>query len=237
MHHAVLDEWSRRESPVHRRDARAKLIALAAFLIAVSTAGRHAAVLLVLDFVLLLAWALAARLPLAGALARAAVVLPFALTFAAVTALAGDPERAWMLLAKSYVSGFAVLLVVASTPVPLLLRGLESLGTPAFLVMVAQFIYRYLFVLSEEAQHMRIGALSRGVRRMPFRAVAGAAAVLFARAHSRAEAIHHAMLARGFEGRFRTLATPRFGWKDAAFAVPAALVPLALRFTLGGGLQ
>ncbi|MFB3825313.1 MAG: energy-coupling factor transporter transmembrane protein EcfT [Bryobacteraceae bacterium] len=236
MHHAVLDEWSRRESPVHRRDARAKLIALAAFLVAVATAQRQAAGLLVLDSLLLIVWAAAARIPLAGALARAAVVLPFSLAFAGMTALAGDPQRAWMLLAKSYVSGLAVLLLVATTPVPKLLRGLESLGTPGFLVMVTQFIYRYLFVLSEEAQHMRIAALSRGMRRMPFRAAAGAAAVLFARAHSRAAAIHHAMLARGFDGSFRTLTAPRFGWKDGAFTLAAAMAPLALRFTVGGGI-
>ena len=33
-------------------------------------------------------------------------------------------------------------------------------GAPRFLLMVAQFLYRYLFVISEEAQHMRKAAMA-----------------------------------------------------------------------------
>ena len=55
-----------------------------------------------------------------------------------------------------------MLLVVSTTPLPVLLRGLEMTGAPRFLLMVAQFLYRYLFVISEEAQHMSKAAASRG---------------------------------------------------------------------------
>ena len=94
-------------------------------------------------------------------LTRAAVVLPFTLVFAIITILAGDLERAGLLLGKSYLSALAVLALVSTTPLPQLLRGLEMLGVPRFLLMVAQFLYRYLFVISEEAQHMRVAAASR----------------------------------------------------------------------------
>ena len=63
---------------------------------------------------------------------------------------------------KSYLSALAVLLLVSTTPLPVLLRGFEMLGAPRFLLMVAQFLYRYLFVISEEAQHMRKAAMARG---------------------------------------------------------------------------
>jgi len=110
---------------------------------------------------------------------------------------------------------------------------------PRFLLMVAQFVYRYLFVISEEAQHMRVAAASRAgtgrARGAVFRAAAGALAVLFARSYERASAIHRAMLARGFEGRFRLIAAPRLGAADAVF-VAAAAVPLALRIAWGIGL-
>ena len=240
MHHALLDEWSRRASPLHRRDPRAKTAALLVFLVALATAHRNLAVAGPLFLLLLAAGFLAARIPLAGALARAAVVLPFSLVFAAVTALAGDAPRAAALTAKAYLSAAAVLLLVSTTPLPLLLRGLEGLGVPRFLLMVAQFLYRYLFVISEEAQHMRIAAASRAgdgrVRAARFRAAAGALAVLFARSYARAGDIYRAMVARGFDGRFRLLATPRFGAADAWFLVFAAGAPVLLRLALEGGV-
>lgn len=234
MHHAVLDEWSRRESALHRRDPRAKMAALLVFLIVVTTSTHNFVVLGPLYLGMLVAGMLWARIPLAGALARAAVVLPFSLVFAAAAALAGDPHRAVLLAAKSYLSACAVLLLVATTPLPALLRGFEGLGAPRFLLMVAQFLYRYLFVISEEAQHMRAAALSRAGRPR-FRAAAGALAVLFARSHARASDIHRAMLARGFEGHFRLVRRLSFGVADGLFLVPAAGLPLALRLALGGG--
>ena len=89
------------------------------------------------------------------------LVLPFSLTFALISWLAGEPLRALALVEKSYLSTVAVLLLAGVTPLPLLLGGLERLGSPRLLVLVAQFLYRYLFVLSEQAQHMRLAASCR----------------------------------------------------------------------------
>ena len=226
MHHVVLDQWSRGASPLHRRDPRTKVIALVVFLIVLATAHR-ALPLVALALLLLLCAALAwARVPLAGALGRAALVLPFTLAFGAASWIAGDPARAAALVMKSYLSALAVLLVVGTTPLPLLLRGVEMLGAPRFLLMVAQFLYRYLFVISEEAQHMRKAAAARGAG---FGAAAGALAVLFARAYQQAGEIHRAMLARGFQGRFHPLSAPHFHAADVVFLVLAGLAPVALR--------
>ena len=125
--------------------------------------------------------------------------------------------------------------MVSTTPFPALLRGLEMSGAPRFLLMVAQFLYRYLFVISEEAQHMTIAAASRGatVRSFAagarFRAAAGALAVLFARSYGRAEDIHRSMLARGFQGRFQSPGALRFRATDAVFTLFASLAPVLLR--------
>jgi cobalt/nickel transport system permease protein len=228
LHHVTLEEWSRRASPLHRRDPRAKAAVLVAFLVMIATsrAGFEA------WLALLAVAALAARLPLAGILLRAAVVLPFTGVFSLITWLSGDPARAFGLLAKSYLSALAVLVLVGTTPMPALLRGLESLGVPHFLLLVGQFLYRYLFVISEEAQHMRTAAQARGGMR--FRAAAGALAVLFARSYGRAEEIHRAMAARGFNGRFGRLQQLRFGWADGAFAASACALAVAAR-VLGEG--
>ena len=236
MHHVVLERWSRGSSAIHRRDPRAKFGALLVFLIVLATAHRALPALGVALLLLLVGAIVAARIPLAGALARAAVVLPFTLALGAACWLAGDPERGFALVLKSYLSALAVLTLVSTTPLPLLLRGLETIGVPQFPLMVAQFLYRYLFVISEEAQHMRVAAAARGasaldlaLRPARFRAAAGALAVLFARSYARAEEIHRAMLARAFPGRFLTLDPLRFGGRDAAFLAAASIAPALLR--------
>ena len=230
MHHVVLDRWSRGASPLHRRDPRAKIVALGVFLIVLATAHRALPQVSAVLLALLIGALLWARLPVRAALTRAAVVLPFTLMFALASWMAGEGGRGAALVIKSYLSALAVLLVVSSTPLAMLLRGAEMLGAPRFLLMVAQFLYRYLFVISEEAQHMRAAANSRGGIR--FRAAAGALAVLFARSYARAEEIHRAMLSRGFEGRFHPLVAPRFGAADGAFLLIALTLPVLLRTAL-----
>ncbi len=234
MHHVTLDAWSHGHSILHSRDARAKIAATLVFLVALATSQQHlwqrGA-----GFAALLAAALAlGRLPVGGVLARSAVVLPFAAVFAAISAFSGDGERAAALLVKSYLSAAAALILVATTPLPELLAGLERLGIPRFLLMVTQFVYRYLFVISEEAQHMRIAAACRGGlrARAGFRAAAGAIAALFARSYARAESIHHAMLARGFQGRFPLLRLSRLTALDAAFFTLAAALCILVRLSV-----
>jgi cobalt/nickel transport system permease protein len=70
-----------------------------------------------------------------------------------------------------------------------------------------------------------------------FRAAAGALAVLFARSYTRAEDVHRAMLARGFDGRLPMLAASRFRASDALFAFAASLAPWALRLAAERVLQ
>lgn len=224
---------------MHAREPRVKIVALVSFLIVVATTP-FPPILPQIGYALLLGSALLlARLPLLSALLRAAAVLPLSATFASLSLLAGDSARAGSLVAKSYLSALAVLVVVGTTPMPDLLRGLEGLGAPRFLVLVVQFLYRYLFVISEQAQHMRLAALCRGLSgsalgwKGKLQAAAGAVSILFYRSHERASGIHKAMLARGYQGRMPTFTSYRFRWTDALFLTVAVLAPLALR-SLGG---
>ncbi len=237
MHHALaVDRWSRGASPLHARDARAKLGAALAFLIAVSTTRPGAHLAFGLYAVLIVAAAALARLPIAALARRAALVLPFSATFAAITWWSGDPARALALAEKSLLCGFAALLLIATTPVNDLLRALEWLAVPRPLILVIQFLYRYLFVISEQAQHMRLAAQCRrgtGVRRSRsaarFSAAGGALGVLFARSWERADGIYRAMLARGFNGHFPRLAPLRFSTADAVFVILVASVAIGIR--------
>jgi len=240
LHHAVVERWSRGASALHDRDARAKLLVLLAYLVALATTPRISApAALGYGFLLLVALG-AARLPLGGVLLRAAVVLPFSAAFAIFALLAGDGSRALALVTRSYFSATAVLVLIGTTPLPALLRGLEALKLPRFLILVVQFLYRYLFVISAQAQHMRSAAACRAPELRPlrgdrahFRAAAGAVSVLFGRSYACAQGIHQAMLARGFSGRIALLSPPRFSWADSLFFVLGLSACLSLRLALG----
>jgi cobalt/nickel transport system permease protein len=234
MHHVLVDRWSRGASPIHALDPRVKILTLLIFLIVLATTAANAVLPLTIYASLLLAGMLIAGLPPGTLLFRALAVLPFSLTFGLISWLAGDSLRAIGLIEKSYLSSVAVLLVVGTTPLPRLLSGLESLGTPRLLVLVAQFLHRYLFVISEQAQHMRLAAAARqgkpGVRRRSrFRAAAGALAVLFAHSYYRAEGINRAMLARGFSGRFPLLRPLRLKLADGLFLIAIAAFLVLVR--------
>lgn len=230
MHHVVVERWSRGSSPLHARDARAKAGALLAFLIAVSTTAPGAQAAFAAYAGLLAVAILAARLPLSALARRAALVLPFSATFALLTWWAGDPVRAIALAERSFLCGLAALLLIATTPANVLLHGLESLGVPRALILVIQFLYRYLFVISEQAQHMRLAASSR--QGLNFRAAAGALSALFARSWERADGIYQAMLSRGFSGRFPMISAARFGAMDAAFLFVAIATSAGIRLAL-----
>ena len=175
-----------------------------------------------------------AHVPLRAFFTRAAAVLPFALCFAILSLVSGEVNGAAMMVLKSYLSASAALLLVATTPMPRLIEGLELLRLPRFLLQVMQFLYRYLSVLMDEAEAMRIAAQSRAgnLLKPEFRRVAAIAGVLFARAWSRAEAVHRAMVARGFAGRLPANRSAAFRPLDAALAVLICAAIAGIRVAL-----
>jgi cobalt/nickel transport system permease protein len=195
-----LDEWSRRDSPIHRRSSRAKILALLALLAGIAWSPLQEIWPAVWFGLVLSCAILIARLPLARTILRASAVLPFSAVFSLIAWLAGDAWRAAMLIEKSFLSALAVVIVLGTTPFPNLASGLRQLGAPALLVEVAQFIYRYLFVIADQVRLTRDAAAARGAGGN-FQAVTGSAGVLFAHSYQRAEALHNAMLARGYSGR------------------------------------
>jgi cobalt/nickel transport system permease protein len=235
VHHVVVDRWSRGVSPLHLRDARAKLAVLLAFLICVATTPPSTQLAFAGYATLLILATRWARLPIPALAARAALVLPFSATFALLTWWSGDPQRAVTLAEKSFLSGLAALLLVATTPLPAWTAALDSFRFPRTLILVIQFLYRYLFVVADQAQRMRLAAQcrhGRGKRGGRFHAAAGAVSVLFARSWQRADGVYLAMLSRGFRGRFIPLSPAPFRAADALFWAAATAACFGLRLAL-----
>lgn len=234
MHRARVQRWSQGDSVIHRRHAAARILVTLALLVFIGTLTIHTIAACVAYLLLLVIAAVTAGIPLSGMLAGAAAVLPFALCFAIVSALAGDMEQALMLVVRGYLSAFAALFLIATTPMPDLIAGLEWLRAPAFLLQVMLFLYRYLMVLMEEAVVLRQASLARAgsVRALQFRQASAAVGVLFARSWARALAIHRAMVSRGFEGRIPTFRRLGFRFADAVFAAAGVTLIAGLRWFL-----
>lgn len=231
MRHARVERWARGSSFLHRLHPAAKIAATLVMLVCISSLQRDALVVLAIYLLLLLAMVYAARLPVLAVFTTAAAILPFACSFALISLVAGQRERALLLILRSYLSSCAALLLVATTPMPALISSLELLRVPRFLLLVMQFLYRYLVVLFAEATAIRDASTSRGggIRTLQWEQAGAAAGVLFARSYHRANAIHQAMEARGFEGSIPTLFQPLFTVRDATFVIAVSAFSIFVR--------
>lgn len=140
----------------------------------------------------------------------------------------------WNVLWKAVFGVLTLSLLTWTTPFERILRALEDLRTPAVLVMLTSFTYRYAFVLADEVLRMRRARDSRGWEGRTLaqaRTIGQMIAMLFLRSYERAERIHLAMLARGYEGRPPRLTRAPLRLLDPAVA--AGIVALFLVFRLG----
>ncbi len=127
---------------------------------------------------------------------------------------------------KAFLSLLLLNILTLSTSIPLLLQALVTLKMPPLLVSIMASMYRYVGVLSQEFQSMRLAAQSRNFapknlyaphrRDRPWqRQVLGnMLGMLFIRTYNRGDRIHQAMMARGYQGIPVTMKSVAIGWRD-----------------------
>lgn len=257
MHLHALDTYLPGDSPLHRLDPRVKLGLTVFFILTVAlTPDRKWVIFGLLEGLILLA-IFASRVGMGVVQKRSALAMPFVLAALTVVFVPGSPGTAyisvpgtpWMISVaglwrfvsiaiRSYLSVQAAVLLAATTPFPDLLWGMRALKVPRLLVAIGGFLYRYLFVLADEARRMMqaretrsaVPAGSKGGGTLPWRArVTGAmAGTLFLRAYERSERIWAAMVARGYDGEVRMLSVPALRPTDVGTTVLGAVVLILL---------
>ena len=111
-----------------------------------------------------------------------------------------------------------------------LCNALGRVGMPQALVVQLLFLYRYLTVLAEEALRMSTAHDQRsGGHRLSIRQYAALVGSLLLRTWSRAERIHLAMCARGFDGILPSGRASRFGTPEWAWSAGSCLLFVLLR--------
>ena len=235
-----------RDSLVHRLPAHCKIAAVVLFVLAVVSTPRGAWTAYGVLALLLLAVCVAARTSPLLVLRRMVVEVPF-LGFAVLLPLvAGGPQvevlgvdlsqsglrDAGAILAKASLGVVASILLASTTQIRDLLHGLERLRMPHQVVLIASFMIRYVDVLADEMNRMRIaresrGFTARGLRSWPV--LGRSLGALFLRSYERGERVHLAMRSRGFSGRMPVLDGPptrRSSWLTA-LSLPAAAAVVA----------
>ena len=241
-----LDRLSYRDTAVHRLDPRAKVVATFLFVVAVVSFPRYEVLSLFPFFLFPILMAALGDIP-AGFIAKKVVaVSPFAV-FVGIFNPLFDLSRiaiapgvaisaGWLsfasILVKFALTISAALLLIATPSFPGICRGLRRLGFPALFVSQLLFLYRYLFVLMEEAARVVRARDMRtfGTRGAGVRVFVRIAGTLFLRTVERAERIYGAMLARGFRGDVPSMRQETFRPSDVLFVAAAGCCFSLCRF-------
>jgi len=241
-----LDRLSYQDTFMHRLDPRTKVLTTLAFLLAVISYPKYEVAALAPFFLFPVLLMALGDIPPGFVLRKVLLVSPFALFVGIMNPvfdrsvafhLFGLPVSAgWVsflsILLKFALSASAAILLLATTSFPRVCHALGHLGMPALFTSQLMFLYRYMFVLLEEAlrvvraKEMRSFG-GRGAGAVVFVRLLG---MLFIRTLERAERIYGAMLARGFRGDIPQLRGHGMGAGDLAFALPAIAYLAACRF-------
>lgn len=228
----LLDALARRDTPIHRLDPRAKLLATLLFVLCVVSFDKYelsALLPFVLYPVVLIA---AADLPVGWLLKRLLWVSPFAvllglfnplldretLLVVGPLSLSGGLVSFLSILLRFLLTVSAALLLIATTGFESVTAAMGRFKVPAVFTTQLLLLYRYGYVLVEETARMtRARSLRSGGRRLEITELGPFIGQLLLRTLDRAERISLAMSCRGFTGTIRTIHPLRFGRADAAF--------------------
>jgi cobalt/nickel transport system permease protein len=266
MHVDAFDRFHEAESRLHRLDPRVKVVATVLFILSNALLPDGAWSAFGLSWIALL-WAThLSSLGVDFTFRRSFIALPFAL--AAVSAIfspLGTSLAEWTLgpftliptdyglikfgsiLLRSWLSVQAAILLVATTRFPDMIHAFEHLHVPAILTTIVSFLYRYLFVLTDEVMRLLRARESRSAtvthrpgeaglrsgRNVLWRArvTGNMAGQLFLRSYERSDRIYNAMLARGYSGQMRTLNPHVMKNSDWSFAALSIVIILLLQLT------
>jgi len=240
-----MDTLARGKSSLHYLDPRTKLITTLLFILAIVSFDKYTVLAFVPFFIYPVFLITAGGLPAGYLLKKVLLVSPFAI-FLGIFNPVIDKEiifhignfgvsGGWIsfisILLRFSLTVIAALLLVALTGFNAVCEALRKLGVPKPLVVQLLFFYRYLFVLTDEAQRMdRARSLrSSSAGFMRYKTFISLLGHLLLRTLSRAERIYHAMYCRGFNGNMRRISVIKSNWQDAVFIIVWATIFFVFR--------
>jgi cobalt/nickel transport system permease protein len=240
-----MDTLASGDSPLHRLDPRAKLITTLAFIVTVVSFDKYTLSALVPFFIFPVVQISVGGLPTGYLLRKVLLVSPFAVLIGIFNPLmdreillqigsinvSGGWVSFFSILTRFLLTVTAALILIAATGFNAVCSALARLGVPRAFVVQLMFLYRYLFVLTDEAARMvrAISLRSFNSGGMAFKTFVPMMGHLLLRTLDRAQRIHLAMLCRGFDGHIRIIRSMKIGCMEVVFAVGWSVVFVILR--------
>lgn len=239
-----------RHSIIHDLPPHYKIVSLLTFLIicvATPIQNYWAFIGYGLTIVALLAMA---HLPIFTIAKRATIEIPFVI-FAILMPFFSKGERfeifffeisrpgvlaALSIITKGTLGVLTAILLSGSTPAREILRGFELLKMPSLLVQIMTFMLRYMNVITDEMERMKVARLSRGFEERGIRDwkfISGTAGALFVRSYERGERVHTSMIARGYEGELPKTDRPVISRNSTFLAAGIPLVMILISIATG----
>lgn len=227
-------------SAIHQLPAHLKILSLLGFLFVVVSTPISNPISYIFFFTAILTVILIARLPLLTVLRRSLIEIPFILfaflmpffgtgttyEIAGFTLYQEGLIAGGSIVAKGTLGVLGAITLSSTTTAREILRGLERLKLPAIMVNIASFMLRYINVVTDEMERMRIARASRGFEARglrDWRILSSVMATLFIRSYERGERVHLAMLSRGFTGVIPRDAAINPTWSEKALAIALPL--------------
>lgn len=196
------DRAGRTISPVHALAAGEKLALALGLVVFIAAMPRQWWYLLLPVGVLLVLGVWLSKVSWRGLAMRMLAIEPVVIGVSALALFGPEGWRAFVLLvARCSLCALTMVLLASTTPLTDLLGLLKRARVPSILLMTLTLMYRYQFVLVDEAARMKRARASRTLaprRSLEWRAGASVIGQLFIRSTERAERIFAAMCARGW---------------------------------------
>jgi cobalt/nickel transport system permease protein len=228
-----LDALSSKQTPVHRVDPRVKVLTTLCFIVVVVSFDKYDPARLTPFVIYPMAVMAIGRIPFSYIVKKLLIASPFVLFVAlfnpildrnpalelGLFSISGGFLSFTSIMVKYVLTVSAGLALIACTGFDAICSALTGMGVPGPFTIQLLFVYRYIFVLGEEAARMaRARALrSFGDRGMGIGVYSSMLGQLLLRTMDRAQRIHLAMMCRGFDGEIRYIASPRMRWSDWIF--------------------
>lgn len=134
---------------------------------------------------------------------------------------------------RGIIAAQAVIVLILSSGFYGICHAMRQLGIPSILANQLLFMYRYIFVLLQEALSMHRARLARGygTKNYPFKMWGIFIGQLFVRTVNHSNSIHNAMLSRGFSGELPDNDCHKWTRRDSIFLILSCTLFLLIRFT------
>ena len=228
-----LDALSSKDTPIHRVDPRVKVLTTIYFIAVVISFNKYDPAGLAPLVIYPMAIMTIGNIPFSYIMKKLLIASPFVLSVAlfnpildrspaldlGLFSVSGGFVSFASIAAKFVLTAGAGLALIACTGFDSICSALSRMGVPGAFTIQLLFVYRYIFVLGEEAARMvRARALrSFGNKGLGMGVYGSMIGQLLLRTMDRAQRIHLAMLCRGFDGEIHHASSSKIRLSDFFF--------------------